>query len=637
VIAVVMAHAHMPGFGGGFLGVDVFFVISGYLITGILLRDADASGISIAAFYERRIRRIFPALVTIMLASTATAAVVFSPYEFKDYAIGLVASVLFVANLYFMAGTDYFSPRYEVPLLHLWSLGVEEQFYIAYPFLLRWMLRDAKRRLFPILVSLFAASLALSELFAEVLPKDALAEWIVGFQPSTFAFYFTGTRIWELLIGAMIACRCVPGALQLKPLPHLPWAVREIFALAGLLLIVVPVRYFTHDTSWPGIHALLPCTGAAMLLVLHEQEHTAVGRFLSLPPMAGIGLMSYSLYLWHWPLFEFYHRLVLREPTRGEYVVLIALAVIAAWLSWRLVERPLRYVKAQRRHVFRAAGYAGAAMTCLAVAIYAGGGYPPRFPPAIQTIYGILDRKTPHRFDRYKHLPNCYVSNHGKPYSFERCFRLSATQPNIVMWGDSFVGNYFLGFHEAGRRTGINVIEASHFDCRPVMDATLVTRTCAAFNRSIMAHLDRRVSAVVIAARFFNHQNLVPSLVETAEKIARSGIPVIVIGASLEYREAGPFYVARYVETGDKRWLDSRRSLKPDLVQFDRLLQRRFAHTPGVTYLSVLDTACRHNTCPMMANGLSVQSDFGHLTVPGSLLMGKLLWPQVYRKVVSTR
>lgn len=619
VVAVVLGHARIPGFGGGFLGVDIFFVLSGFLITGILFREAQSGGISLARFYERRVRRIVPALGVVLLASTLAAFVLFSPYELKQYASSLLASAGFVANLFFMAGTDYFSPRYETPLLHLWSLGVEEQFYIFFPLFLSWFLaRRPIRLLVPALTFLLLLSLALSEFSVRTLPSAA-------------GFYFTGSRAWELLLGAVVALAPSPALTPILDPKRLGAVGRELMALIALLLMTVPIFLFDPNTPWPGLHAVPPCTGTAILLALHRQDRTLVSRLLSTKPFVGIGLISYSLYLWHWPLFEFWRRWVLRTPTVTEYACLIGIAIGAAWFSWRYVERPFRRPEGRfdRRFMFRGAGLAGGLCLLLAVAVYAGSGFPSRFPPEVRQVYAALDGGQTPQLAGLGNLPKCYVRNHAPPYDFARCFRVAPDRLNIVVWGDSFVGNSYYGLYEEGRRVGVKVIEASHFDCRPVLDSRLVTRACAAFNRSILDHLNSRNMAVVLSARFFNHQELVPDLIRTARQIAGKGIPVFVVGASLEYREAGPFYVARYVETHDPRWIDSRCALKPGLRAFDRQLRAAFEGMPGVTYLSVLDSVCIDGRCPMIVDGHPVQVDFGHLSIRGSLLFGKRLWPAV--------
>ncbi len=630
--SVVLAHAQIPGFDGGFLGVDIFFVISGYLITGILLKDANLGRLSLLRFYERRIRRIVPALVVLLAASTLAATVLFSPYELRDYANSLLAATAFISNLFFMVGTDYWSPRYEVPLLHLWSLSVEEQFYLIYPFFLAWMSRRP-RQLTCTLIALCIASFGLSELLAEVLPKNTFWEVFPDFEPGTAAFYFTGSRAWELLLGA-VAAR--PSARATQVWHRLGTRGREALAAAGLLLVIVSIWLFNRHTAWPGLHALMPCSGTALLLALHANNRTLVSRVLSVRPLVHVGLISYSLYLWHWPLFEFFRRWVLRTPTPAEYAALIVLSCAAAWLSWQFVERPFRRSGGgiDRTMIFRAAAASALAMISVVAAIYAGGGFPGRFPPKVRNLYAILDGRTP--WPRPDTVRDCHVHNYEAPYSFERCFRISPVHPNVVVWGDSFAGNYFHGFSEEGRSTGVTIIRASHANCLPVFDDRLVMRTCVAFNRAILAHLDRHIAGVVLATRIFYHQDLALALRETARTIARSGIPVIVMGPSLEYAHAGPFYIARYVETGDPRWLDSRSFLKPGLAEFDERLHSLFKGEHGVTYLSVLDLVCHGLRCPMVTEGVPVQRDFGHMTAPGSLLFAKTLWP-VVRMAISSR
>lgn len=633
VLSVVLAHAQMPGFSGGFLGVDVFFVISGYLITGTLLKDTSQGRPSLLRFYERRIRRIVPALVVLLAACTVAALVLFSPYELRDYASSLLVSTAFVANLFFMVGTDYWSPRYEVPLLHLWSLSVEEQFYILYPLVLLWM-SHRPRWLTTSLVLLCVASFGLSELLAEGLPDNTFWDVFPDFAPGTMAYYFAGSRAWELLLGA-IAAR--PSVLTIAVWDRIGTRGREALAALGLLLIIVPIFLFDRHTPWPGIHALATCAGTALLLALHTQHRTLVSRVLSLRPLVQVGLISYSLYLWHWPLFEFFKRSVLRTPTPAEYAVLIVLSGILAWLSWRFVERPFRRPGGgiDRRVVFRSAAASAIALTVLVAAVHMGSGFPGRFPPAMRLQYAILDGKKP--WPHQDTPPGCHVHNYGAPYPFDLCFQASPEHPGVVVWGDSFAGNYVPGFREESRNDGVTIIRASHANCLPVFDKRLVSPGCLAFNREIAAHLDRRsIAGVVIAARIFVRQDLVLALRDTARSIVRKGIPVIIMGPTLEYQHAGPFYVARYADTGDPRWIDSRPFLKPGLADFDRRFHALFQNEPGVTYLSVLHAVCHGLRCPMMIDGFPVQRDFGHMTDPGSRLFAKALWP-VVRGAISKR
>lgn len=641
VLAVVFCHAHFAGFAGGFLGVDIFFVISGFLITNILIRSETVpyDGLSRATvklflleFYERRVRRIVPALSVVLLTSVVVALLLLSPYELRDFANSLIASTAFAANLFFMAGTDYWAPRYETPLLHLWSLGVEEQFYIFYPLLLAWLgTHRPKRFLIPFLMGALLLSLLLSEVFArELLPKG-YEFWFPGARgwAKLAAFYFTGTRGWELLLGALVALQLDrDGGVRLPG----GQIVREGLALVAFAAMVWPIFVVGADTVWPGINAFVPCAGAAVLIYLHADSKTWVSHLLGLPVMVGVGLISYSLYLWHWPVFEFYHRWVLRLPTAGEYAVLIMLAMVLAWASWRFIERPFRRRSGySRRTMFRLAGGAGGVLVLLAVVILVGRGLPQRFFGPESAVYAILDGKGPQPRQALsdRAANSCYVRNHAPRYSFERCFIPAKDQPNVVLWGDSLAGTYYPGFYQQASVTGIHLISANHFDCRPVLDSSLVPPVCAAFNRSVLAHMDKRIDAVILSARFFANRDLLPALRKTVQTLTARGVRVIVLGPALEYREAEPFFVARYVETGNAHWIDSNFAMKPDFVAFDREMGRSLSGIAGVHYLSVYGAVCRGGHCPMMTDGTAVQTDYAHLTAQGSLLFGARLWPAI--------
>jgi peptidoglycan/LPS O-acetylase OafA/YrhL len=605
VVSVVLFHAGTPGFGGGFLGVDVFFVISGYLITQ-MLTGAQPAGI--AAFYERRVRRIAPALIAVLLACSAAALVLLSPYELKAFCKSLITVTAFVANFHFMISTGYFQLLAETnPLLHLWSLSVEEQFYVAYPLFL-WAMRRFPKALLPALLAGLGVSFAISV-------------WLAATNP-TVAFYFTPSRAWELLLGAGVALR--PWS---SPLPR---AAGEALALAGLALVLAPVFLFASHATWPGLNAAIPCGGAAVLLWLGGGTPTWTARLLGAKPLAGIGLISYSLYLWHWPIFVFFGRAVLRPIQPEEYAALIALAVAAAWLSWRFVEQPFRKPDGvSRAVVFSLTAAGAAALMVLGAAGFAAGGLPGRFPPAVQRIDAYLDYSATPLFRSGFRVGTCFALQNSDVYTYDRCFTPAPDRPNIVLWGDSHALNYLVGLHSEAERAGIHLIQATYHSCRPILHNPGATAACARFNREIFARLDRRISAVILSARLFGEDDALIPLRDTARLIAAKGVRVIVLGPSLAYRQRVPLYVAQFAATGDPAMLDSRGRLRPDLDPLDEKMHALFAQEAGISFISVRDTVCRGDLCPMAANGLPLLFDDTHLTLDGSMRFGQALWPQI--------
>jgi peptidoglycan/LPS O-acetylase OafA/YrhL len=330
VLAVLLFHAGLSPFAGGYVGVDVFFVLSGYLITGIVVKDLEAGTFSLIRFYERRARRILPALFLVILVCTGVAWIVLVPSDLALFGRSVAAVTVFASNVLFWKEAGYFDTEAHLkPLLHTWSLGVEEQFYLFFPIalLLLWKLRRRWRVIAIILVAL--ASLA-------------LAQRLVATQP-TMVFYLLPTRAWELLIGGLLA---FAPRRQFSPL------VADGAALAGLGLILASVFLFDSATPFPSVYALVPTIGTA-LVIAFASPATLVGRLLSTRLMVGIGLVSYSAYLWHQPLVVFARHIDLAGPSLVAQTALSLAAIPLAYLSWRFVEQPFRDSKRfSRRSIF---------------------------------------------------------------------------------------------------------------------------------------------------------------------------------------------------------------------------------------------------------------------------------------------
>lgn len=318
VLPVILFHAGFEVFGGGYVGVDIFFVISGYLITSIILGELAEGRFSLVRFYERRIRRILPALFTVLLVCVPVAWCLMLPLDYKDFAQSVVAVSVYASNFLFWIESGYFDTASELkPLLHTWSLAVEEQYYVFFPLLLMVLWRLGPRRLFYLIAAIALASLCLSE-------------WMVRSYPSA-NFFLLPSRAWELLAGSLCAF------LQFK---RGQWA-NQVLSLLGLALIVMAVFVYTPDTPFPSLYALAPVGGTALILLFASGD-TLVARLLGLPLFVGIGLISYSAYLWHQPLFAFVRIANVFEPS---HLVMAALSLVSlglAWLSWYFVEQPFR-------------------------------------------------------------------------------------------------------------------------------------------------------------------------------------------------------------------------------------------------------------------------------------------------------
>ncbi len=321
VVPVILFHAGFEWLKGGYVGVDIFFVISGYLITTILLQEQQKGTFSILNFYERRARRILPALFIVLLVCLPFAWFWLLPHELKDFGKSLIAVVTFVSNILFWLETDYFTADAElIPLLHTWSLAVEEQFYIIFPLFLA-LFAGKKKVAMAVVVSLIA------------LLSLGLTEW--GWR--YFAegnFYLIPFRAWELMIGALTAFY-----LFYKPQPE--GFICHIGSLMGLVLILIAILFLDKTMPFPSVYALAPTVGTA-LIILFANNHTLVNKLLSFKLFVMIGLVSYSAYLWHQPLFIFARAYHMDMPSAPVMAGLSVLSVLMAYVSWRYVEAPFR-------------------------------------------------------------------------------------------------------------------------------------------------------------------------------------------------------------------------------------------------------------------------------------------------------
>jgi peptidoglycan/LPS O-acetylase OafA/YrhL len=330
IIPVILFHAGFSIFSGGFLGVDVFFVISGYLISGIILKEIKGSKFSLLTFYERRARRILPNLLMVILTSLILSWKFLDLTSLEEYGKSLIGVASFSSNFVFWMKNGYFSESTELmPLIHTWSLSVEEQFYLFFPFLMLLVKKWSAKKIVFILSVLVILSLIISVVTVNILNNDKL---------SSSSFYLLPARFWEIGIGSIVAF--IKPSLQLRK-PKIfenPW-VYEIF---GISLILVPIFYFSNDIKFPGFASIPPVIGSA-LLILFSNEKTRIGKLLSFKPFVQIGLVSYSLYLWHQLIFSVYRNTHLgSELNIIETLSLILLTSVISILAYQYVEKPFR-------------------------------------------------------------------------------------------------------------------------------------------------------------------------------------------------------------------------------------------------------------------------------------------------------
>jgi len=482
VLAVVFFHAGIAGFEGGYVGVDVFFVISGYLITQILRRDTAAGKIDIAHFYERRIRRILPALLMFFALTLAGGYALLMPADLVELGKEMLASLLFVSNVKFWRGADYWFSGVR-PLLHTWSLSIEEQFYLFFPLFLAFLARRGVGTTCITLLLVWSLSLAISVAGVDLAPSAA--------------FFLLPSRIWELTTGAILALDFVPRLRSPR--------VRDVAAVMGLLMVVVPCLTYTEKTPFPGLPALVPCIGTALLLQAGREVGNLVSRFLAQRLLVGIGLMSYSLYLYHYPVILF-----AKELAGNERLPLfwaggaIFMSLILAALSWRFVEQPFRNPRGIGRPAMLASTAVGSAVITIAAAgIIAASGLPERFTVEQRSILAAKDDIDP-RFQECIRLPLPHI------FSDPRCQfgNASGVKGKFVVLGDSHAAAIASAIEPLAAQSGLRGTIVGFGSCPPLLGLPMTHLTKPARAECIQRvgkaieriERDPAVSTVVIIA-----------------------------------------------------------------------------------------------------------------------------------------
>jgi peptidoglycan/LPS O-acetylase OafA/YrhL len=608
VIPVLLYHVGVPGFSGGFVGVDIFFVISGYLICGMIAADLRDGSFSLVNFYKRRILRILPALFVMFLATSVLAAIYCLPVELVDYVRSLASAVASVSNVHFAQVAGYFDPPAETrPLLHTWSLSVEEQFYFAVPLVMLLVYRFMPKRvglLFAVVATIsFAGALAMSA------------------RNPTFAFYLTPFRAWELALGAMLS-------VEFLPVPETAFW-RNASGASGLLLLAGVIAFGSSATPLLAMTGLA-AAGATLVIASSVRTVSVAGRLLSLPPLVFVGLISYSLYLWHWPLIVFQRTdaIFLTEFSASAKLILITLAFGLAYLSWKLVETPFRNLakRTSKPAIFGATAAAMASTVGLCGMVILFSGAPFRFPPRVVEIGSFLayDSSAAVRTGR------CFLSTNRQRLDAETCLKLDPSRPNYLLLGDSHAAHLWSGLSQA--MPEFNIMQATASLCRPAATAgsRYDTPACRAMMEFVfggfLAHT--RVDGVLLAASWKDED--LPFLSATLQFLKSKGIDATVLGPIVEYDAALPRLLVDGILHDTPAHASTKRT--PGIRERD-LAMKRMVTAAGATYLSVYDAMCRDDLCDEFVRGdIPMQFDAGHLTAEGAAEVGRRLSIAFVRK-----
>ena len=434
VVPVILCHAGVPGFAGGYVGVDVFFVISGYLISGIILADIDADRFSLMYFYERRVRRILPMLLTVVGLSLAAGYAVMLPHQFADLSSGALSVTVFASNVYFWLTQDYFSEVAGLnPLLQTWSLAVEEQYYLLFPLALIFVAKMNPRWIIAAVCVVAILSFALGQAGGNLSVHPPYIEQEVRMfsQPAWASFYLPTGRVYEFLLGTLAVMVTQRGVV-------IPQGVRQVGSAAGLALILGAVGTFEETLPYPSLYTLVPVAGAGLILMLAGPT-TVVGRVLAWRLPVGLGLISYSLYLWHQPLFAFAR--LLSDVPLGlyDYAGLTIAACVLSVISWRYVEMPFRRCGGlSRRQVFVAMGLATLVVMAVSTAGITTKGFIARYPVGDHELVGRSPKSwgeyVVRRFDALK----------------QPAFAAEDGRPRLLVIGDSYAQDFINMAAETG-------------------------------------------------------------------------------------------------------------------------------------------------------------------------------------------
>ena len=620
VLPVILFHAGFEWFSGGFVGVDVFFVISGYLITTILIESIENKRFSFINFYERRARRILPALFFVMLVCIPLAWVWMLPSQMQDFSQSLVAVSLFASNILFWKESGYFdAAAEEKPLLHTWSLAVEEQYYVLFPIFLIVAWRFGKNRVFWIIVVMAAVSLLLSELGWRKQP--------------TANFYLAPTRAWELFAGSIAAFIVLKQGVQ-KNNP---------LALAGLAAILFSIFFYDETTPFPSVYALVPVLGV-VLLVLCADKETFAAKLLSTKGFVAIGLISYSAYLWHQPLFAF-TRIKYGELQSFEIViVLILCSFLLAYFSWKYVEAPFRdKTKISRKVIFLLSLTGMVIFIIIGILGHKSEGFPERFKNNDIFLTG-----------QAKLQANYGLSSACEKFFVEGGICATSETPEILVWGDSYAMHLVPGILSSNRDARIQ--QATVSQCSPIMNFAVVTaihgaQNCIAFNNSVFQYLSNSsIKYVVLSspfARLYDNRTVVDSegrlhsnsaeitldgLLDLIERIRKlEKIPVIFTPPPTNGKDLGNCLLRNELRGYPLNNCDFERknisSIKSQVTSYLQSMSK-------TNIVDLTGLICDMEVCSASLEGVYLFRDSGHLSYEGSIKLGETY--DFYNLIVST-
>ena len=586
VVPVILFHAGFELFSGGFVGVDVFFVISGYLITTILIEDIENQRFSIVNFYERRARRILPALFFVMLVCIPFAWLWMIPSQMKDFSQSLVAVSLFASNILFWRESGYFdAASEEKPLLHTWSLAVEEQYYVLFPIFLISAWRFGKNRVFWMIVVMAAISLLLSE-------------W--GWRnKATANFYLAPTRAWELFAGSIAAFIVQKQGVQKN----------NFLATLGLAAIIFSIFFYDETTPFPSVYALVPVMGV-VLLVLYAEIDTLAAKVLSTKGFVGVGLISYSAYLWHQPLLAFARIEILDTQNSSLMLLLSISSILIGYISYRFIETPFRKkTRIAKKKLFFLALSGLIAFGLVGLLGQMSNGFEFRYRKVLDGDIGHIE------FHKYldENYVNCELPEN---YSLERerCRQSNIGIPDWILLGDSHAKHYFIGFAESFKDVNI----AFYID----WDVPLSSNPRFAEIFEILQKNNNKIIFLTMhfAQRVSNKDEFYAAFSSTIYELQKMGHRVVLLGDVPRYTSDTDAENCAY--SGKQHYCSiSIQEYKVQRALYEETL-RELSTKFNVDYIEADSALCSSTQCTMRKSNDILYRDISHLNIKGSKLVG---------------
>lgn len=611
VLAVVIFHFNKQWLPGGFVGVDIFFVISGYLITGIVARQLAEGQFKFSDFYLRRVRRIFPAAAFMILVTLMAGVTLMLPADVNDLSGAALASLLSVANIYFWKYLDvsYFAASSDmVPLLHMWSLGVEEQFYLLWPACLFFAFAYVQKRWIVILSLLLAViSFTWGQLYVESDQK--------------FAYYMLPSRAGELLIGAVTYFLCQLVQLRVRR------TYAEILAAVGLAIIIWSLLTIRETDGFPGWISVIPTIGVALLIAAGNFSPTLVGSLFSLRPFVAVGLISFSLYLWHWPVLAFY-RYSMGEPDLFGGVFCLVIMLVMTLLSYFCIEKPFRHSGGTYK-VYALSGLLIAVGLLSSVAIYSNGVIKLLSPEGYAEKLARVSNTTSPAFS-YSYV--CQVGAKPEFLTDKKCVVGDASRPpRAILFGDSNAAHFMGYFKVLSEHYGFALRNIEHSSCPPFPDELsrkyappAYKDSCVEFNKMVRGELTKYDTIVLGASwhAYVRDPSFESDFRKTLRLLTDAGKTVVIalrapgfMGYDRECSKKSikiPFMSCEkqtsYADKGD--------------YAANKLVGKIALEYPRTSIFGLRDLICKGGTCSAYMHGKPLYFDEGHLSIPGSEMLG---------------